>query len=81
MFETRCTICGQRATIHETAVEPGGAIARHFCQKHGAALISNLDLGLQSLQSAAEQFRQLTDAEKALYADLARIRRLSKRRR
>ncbi len=30
-----CDICGQPATIHDTSVSDGVAVARHFCSEHG----------------------------------------------
>ena len=34
----RCEQCGAPAEIHDTAVEDGGAVARHWCAEHGAAI-------------------------------------------
>jgi hypothetical protein len=73
MFQPRCEICGQPATIHETAVEREGVVSRHLCQKHGEATSPTVDLGPQAAQAAEEQFRRLSDAEKEHVALLYRL--------
>jgi hypothetical protein len=73
MIEFNCAICGQPATVHETAVEEGGAVTRHLCQDHGAAALPAVEVGAQAVQAAAEQFHNLSDAEKEHFALLYRL--------
>ena len=63
MFQPRCEVCGQPATIHETSVEGAGASTRHLCREHGQAAWPAPDLGPQAAQAAEEQYRSLPDAE------------------
>jgi hypothetical protein len=73
MLQPRCAICGQPATIHETALEGGAAVTRHLCQEHGVSVLPAVDLGPQAAQTAAEQYRNLSDAEKEHFALLYRL--------
>ena len=73
MFQPTCAICGQPATIHETAVEGEGAVTRHLCQEHGAAGMPTVDLGPQALQAAEEKLRRLSEAEREHFGLLYRL--------
>jgi hypothetical protein len=73
MFQPTCAICGQPATIHETAVEGEGAVTRHLCQEHGAAAVPPIDLGPQALQAVEEQFHRLSMAEREHFGLLYRL--------
>jgi hypothetical protein len=73
MFQPKCEICGQPATIHETSVEGEGAVTRHLCQEHGEAVWPAVDLGPNAAQAAEEQYRRLSDVEKEHFGLLYRL--------
>jgi hypothetical protein len=78
MLQPGCDICGQPATIHETAVRAGEAVTRHLCREHGESSLPAVIPGVQaaSLQAAEEYFRSLSDAERE---HLALVYRLTRR--
>jgi hypothetical protein len=71
------------ATIHETAIEGGAAVARHFCQEHGAAVwqaaVPHADPQAEAaaLQAIGDYLRSLSDEEKSQLAELCRLSRRS----
>jgi hypothetical protein len=75
MWEPKCVVCGQPAAIHETVVQAGTAVTRHFCPEHGAAALPPLVPGSPDAarQAAQEHFDRLSDAEKEHYALLYRL--------
>jgi hypothetical protein len=73
MLHPNCDICGQPATVHETAVEGGGAVTRHLCQEHGGPALPAVVLEPQAAQAAEELYRGLSDAEKEHFALLYRL--------
>jgi hypothetical protein len=73
MLQPRCEICGQPATIHETAVEGEGAVTRHLCQEHGEAALPAVDFGPEAAQAAEQQYNSLSEGEKEHLALLYRL--------
>jgi hypothetical protein len=73
MFRLNCDNCGQPATIHETVIEDGDVITRHFCQEHGVAPLQAADLGLETPQSAEELLHRFSAAERGRIALLHRL--------
>ena len=76
MLQPTCAVCGQPATIHETAIEAGAAVARHFCQEHGevAWRATAPPLGdAASLQALEERWRGLSEVEQEHLALLYRL--------
>jgi hypothetical protein len=82
MHQPECVICGQPATIHETALTRGQAISRHLCQSHGQSLLPTIAPGDQAaaLRSLAEQYRSLSDAERTQLALSYRLTRRARHR-
>jgi hypothetical protein len=78
MLQPKCDICGQPATIHETAIRAGEAATRHLCQEHGESSLPTAIPGVQasSLATVEEPCRSLSDAERD---HLALVYRLTKR--
>jgi hypothetical protein len=70
MHQQPCEICGRQATIHDTTIENGAALAsRHLCQEHGSndlqSILSSLASSSQdALAQLSEWYDGLTDAEK-----------------
>jgi len=75
MRQATCDICGQPATIHETAVEGGAASARHFCREHGEPILPTIVAvaRVASLQAAEEYYRSLSEADQEQMALLHRL--------
>lgn len=66
MRRYHCEICGQPATIHETALNDGAVSYRHLCQVHGqemlpAPVVTSDEAGFQAM---VDYYRNLSDAEK-----------------
>ena len=82
MLQPSCAVCGQPATIHETALAGGAAVVRHLCQEHGQSawreVVPPLDPEKQAaaLQALEQHWRGLSEAEKE---HLALTYRLTKR--
>jgi hypothetical protein len=78
MLQYKCDICGQPATIRETAIRAGEAVSRHLCQEHGASLQPTANPGVPaaSLATAEELYRSLSEEERE---HLALIHRFTKR--
>jgi len=74
----KCERCERSATIHETTIEAGKAIARHYCPEHGKTLMPPLDPEVQAagLLAVEEYYNSLSDAERE---NLALLYRLQKR--
>jgi hypothetical protein len=76
-----CDVCGQPATIHETALEAGTAVVRHYCEEHGksawadALRLDDPSSQAEALKAAKEYYRSLSDEEKAQLAELHRFTR------
>jgi hypothetical protein len=74
-----CDVCGQPATIHETALEAGPAVVHHYCAEHGrsawpdALRLDGPHAQAEALKAAEEYFRNLSDEEKAQLAELHRF--------
>jgi hypothetical protein len=70
MRQDKCEICGQLATVHETAIESGGEIVvHHLCQEHGASALQSMvrsdDPRTQAaLAELSEWYNGLTDVER-----------------
>jgi hypothetical protein len=66
MHKPQCVICGQPATIQETAITGGKPTVRHLCQEHGESLLPAIDPDSQaaSLRTLEEHYRSLSDAER-----------------
>jgi hypothetical protein len=68
--QSKCDVCGQPATIHETSIESSGDIVvRHHCQEHGASVLHGAlridDPDTQAtLANLAEWYNGLTESEK-----------------
>ncbi len=75
MLQPKCAVCGQPATIHETALDAGSAVTRHFCQEHGQATweATAPRVDPASVPSLEEYWRGLSEAEKEHYAELYRL--------
>jgi hypothetical protein len=75
MLQPKCDVCGQPATIHETAVENGTAVARHYCAEHGEASWQATAPAIDpaAVQTLEEYWRGLSDAEKEQLAELYRL--------
>ena len=78
MLQHKCEICGQPATIHETAMRAGEAVSRHLCQEHGESLVPKSIPGVPaaSLPTAEELYLSLSEAERE---HMALMYRLTKR--
>jgi hypothetical protein len=77
MSEHICDVCGQPATIHETALIDGVATSRHVCHSHGETMLlkPTFDLEHDDFQQPVEQYRSLSPTERdqiALYYRLSR---------
>jgi hypothetical protein len=83
MLQPPCEICGQASAFHETVIEEGKAVTRHYCQAHGeegwraAAPPPDAESQAGALQAMAEAWGNLSQPEKE---QLAELYRLSKRR-
>jgi hypothetical protein len=77
MHQHKCEICGQPATLHETAIRSREAVSRHLCQEHGVSLVPKSIPGAPaaSLPAAEELYRSLSETERE---HLALIYRLTK---
>jgi hypothetical protein len=76
MLQPKCDICGQPATIHETAIRAGEAVSRHRCQEHGESFLPTRIPGVQaSLPTAEELYRSLSEAEREHFALIYRLTR------
>jgi hypothetical protein len=76
MLQPTCAICGQPATIHETVIEAGAAVTRHFCQEHGEAACRAMAPSLgdaDSHQALEVRWRGLSEAEQEHLALLYRL--------
>jgi hypothetical protein len=74
----QCGYCGEPATIHETCVENGQVLVRHFCSAHGKDLIpaiESADHGA-ALRVVTEMYDRLSETEKN---ELVLLRRVSRR--
>jgi hypothetical protein len=82
MHEHTCEFCDQPAMIHETAIESGGVVERHYCEAHGAVVRSaGVRADEPNVQAAFANlvawYDGLSDAEKArLQTEYRRTRRL-----
>lgn len=79
MHSFSCELCGQPATIHETAVENGAVVARHLCAEHGESAWRSATprLPADAWQAVEEYARGLSPEE---WDALALRHRLSRRR-
>jgi hypothetical protein len=84
MGQYNCEVCGQPATVYDTEIENGGAVAtRCLCQEHGtgelqAILLRQAADAQDALAKLSQWYGELTDVEKSrLELDY----RLSRRRR
>lgn len=77
MRRYHCEVCGQPATIHETAVNDGAVSYRHLCEAHGqdVALTEAVKRDEASFQVMVDYYRGLSDAEKDQLALEYRLRR------
>jgi hypothetical protein len=78
MHPQRCDVCGQPATIHETAIVVGAVVLHHFCVVHGAAARDGaLQLATVDKQAAwallTEQYAKLTGTERTQLAQEQRV--------
>lgn len=79
----KCDICGQPATIHDTAVHCGEVtVSKHYCRQHGVSLEPDtLVLGntsrIAALATVTGWHNSLSDSEKRqLEMDYHEFRRL-----
>ncbi|HEY3395156.1 MAG TPA: hypothetical protein VGK58_20820 [Lacipirellulaceae bacterium] len=77
MRQYLCEVCGQAATIHETAVNDGTVNYRHLCQVHGQEilLVPVVKQDDAAFQAMVDSYRSLSDAEKDELALDYRLRR------
>jgi hypothetical protein len=77
MLQPSCDICGQPATIHDTAINAGEAVSRHRCQEHGESLLTTSIPGVDaaSLPTAEELYQRLSESERKHFALLYRLTR------
>lgn len=73
MIQSKCEICGQPATIHETTVEGENAVTRHLCQDHGATTLPTVAPGQDAIQAVEQYYHSLSEAEKEHIALLHRV--------
>ncbi len=59
MEQPQCLVCARPAEIHETVVEAGSAVTRHYCKIHGQGVMPKLALAAD----AAARARFLKEAE------------------
>jgi hypothetical protein len=61
-----CEVCGEPATIHETAIEGGVVSRRHSCEVHGkeSLLVPEVKSDDAGFQAMVDYYRGLSEAEK-----------------
>jgi hypothetical protein len=76
MLVPKCDVCGQPATIHETALESEAVVTRHLCAEHGESAWRATALPVvdaEALRAAEEQWRSLSEAEQEHLALVYRL--------
>ncbi len=77
METSKCALCDRPAAIHETIIEAGVALTRHYCKEHGHGVIPKVAVRVDAagLRAAADYYRNLPVEERQHYELLQRLSR------